>query len=198
MFILPEEDPQLYEQVQEANLTRQYGLLRNCIEIGLRKGPAAFDKYLLWALNHVAVANISQFGGRFRKEPIYVGSHVPPHYDAVDEWMDRFVSTVQENWYIWTPTELAAYGLWRLNWIHPFIEGNGRTARATCYYLLSVRAGTVFPGRKVLPERIRENRDGYEAALIEADRAWDAGHLDFTAMEAYVAELLDAQLRDLP
>jgi Fic family protein len=198
MFILPEEDPQLYEQVQEANLTRQYGLLRNCIEIGLRKGPAAFDKYLLWALNHVAVANISQFGGRFRKEPIYVGSHVPPHYDTVDEWMDRFVSTVQENWYIWTPTELAAYGLWRLNWIHPFIEGNGRTARATCYYLLSVRAGTVFPGRKVLPERIRENRDGYEAALIEADRAWDAGHLDFTAMEAYVAELLDAQLRDLP
>src|SRR3546814_210181 len=130
MFILEEEDQELYDRVQEQNLNRQYELLTNCIEIGLLKGPVSFDKYLLWALNHVAVANISQFGGRFRREPIYVGDHKPPHFNDVDDWMDRFVSTVQENWYVWTPTELAAFGLWRLNWIHPFIEGNGRTARA--------------------------------------------------------------------
>lgn len=196
MFILEEEDPDLYDRVQEQNLNRQYELLTNCIEIGLMKGPAAFDKYLLWALNHVAVANISQFGGRFRKEPIYVGDHKPPHFNDVHDWMDRFISTVQENWYVWTPTELAAFGLWRLNWIHPFIEGNGRTARAACYYLLCVRSEALLSGRKIIPERIRENREGYEAALIAADRAWDAGHLDFTDMEDYLAGLLRAQLED--
>jgi Fic family protein len=110
--------------------------------------------------------------------------------------MDRFVSTVQENWFIWTPTELAAFGLWRLNWIHPFVEGNGRTARAACYYLLCVRSGKLLPGRKIVPERIRENRDGYEEALKHADRAWDEGHLDFTKMEEYLAALLMAQLED--
>ena len=110
--------------------------------------------------------------------------------------MDRFISTVQENWYLWTATELAAYGLWRLNWIHPFVEGNGRTARATCYFLLCVRSGALLPGRKIIPERIRENRPGYEAALVAADRAWDEGHLDFVDMEAYLAGLLEAQLRD--
>ncbi|MBV9431240.1 MAG: Fic family protein, partial [Hyphomicrobiales bacterium] len=182
--------------VQEQNLNRQYELLSNCIEIGLKKGPVAFDKYMLWALNHVAVANISQFGGRFRQEPIYVGDHRPPHFHGVGDWMDRFISTVQENWYIWTPTELAAYGLWRLNWIHPFIEGNGRTARAVCYYLLCVRSGALLPGTKILPERIRENRIGYEDALKAADLAWDDGHLDFTTMEAYLAELVEAQLED--
>lgn len=129
MFILEEEDADLFDRVQEQNLNRQYELLTNCIEIGLMKGPVSFDKYLLWALNHVAVANISQFGGWFRKEPIYVGDHIPPHFKDVDNWMDRFISTVQENWYVWSPTELAAYGLWRMNWIHPFVEGNGRTAR---------------------------------------------------------------------
>lgn len=67
MFILEKEDPQLYDRVQEQNLNRQYELLTNCIEIGLLKGPVSFDKYLLWSLNHVAVANISQFGGRFRR-----------------------------------------------------------------------------------------------------------------------------------
>ena len=196
MFILEQEDPELYDRVQEQNLNRQYELLTNCIEIGLIKGPAAFDKYFLWAINHVAVATISQFGGRFRKEPIYVGSHKPPHFGEVDDWMDRFISTVQENWYIWSPTELAAYGLWRLNWIHPFIEGNGRTARAASYYLLCVRSGSLLPGRKILPERIRESRDGYEAALVAADRAWDAGHLDFSLMEDYLAGLVQAQLED--
>jgi Fic family protein len=196
VFILEEEDRDLYDRVQEQNLKRQYELLTNCIEIGLKKGPASFDKFLLWALNHVAVANISQLGGRFRKEPIYVGDHNPPHFNEVDDWMDRFISTVQENWYVWSPTELAAYGLWRLNWVHPFLEGNGRTARAVSYFLLCVRSGALLPGRKIVPERIRESRDGYEAALTAADRAWDNGHLDFGDMEDYLAALVEAQLED--
>lgn len=196
MFILEEENKELYDRVQEHNLKRQYELLTNCIEIGILKGPVAFDKSLLWALNHVAVANISQSGGRFRREPIYVGNHRPPHFRDVDDWMDRFFATVQENWYIWTATELAAYGLWRLNWIHPFVEGNGRTARAVCYFLLCVRNGKLLPGRKIVPERIRESREGYEAALIAADRAWDDGHLDFSVMEEYLAALLQQQLQD--
>jgi Fic family protein len=196
MLVLEQEDPALYERVQEQNLNRQYDLLLNCIEIGLREGPAAFDKYLLWALNHVAVANISAFGGRFREEPIYVGDHRPPHFKDVNQWMDRFISTVHENWYIWTPTELAAYGLWRLNWIHPFIEGNGRTARAASYYLLCVRSGALLPGSRIVPERIRDNRAGYEKALVAADRAWDEGNLDFTEMEDYLAALVMEQLSD--
>lgn len=196
MLVLEHEDQDLYDHVQAQNLLRQYDLMTNCIEIGLRQGPRAFDKYMLWALNHVAVANISQFGGRFREEPVYVGDHRPPHFKEVNDWMDRFITTVQENWYIWTRTELAAYGLWRLLWIHPFIEGNGRTARAVCYYLLSVRSGTLLGGRKIVPERIKETRSEYEAVLHEADAAWDNGDLDFSAVEAYLARLLEAQLND--
>ena len=196
MLVLEHEDPELYDLVQERNLIRQYDLMTNCIEIGINQGPTAFDKYLLWALNHVAVANISAFGERYREEPIYVGDHKPPHYKEVPDWMDRFISNVHENWYVWSPAELGAYGLWRLNWIHPFVEGNGRTARAACYYLLCVRTGALLPGRKILPEGIRENRQGYEDALKAADEAWDDGDLDFTAVEAYLAPLIDAQLAD--
>jgi Fic family protein len=111
--------------------------------------------------------------------------------------MDRFISFIHENWFILSPTELAAYGLWRINWIHPFIEGNGRTARATCYYLLCARNGTLLPGDKIVPERIRENRVPYYAALQAADRAWNAGHYDLTEMEAYLAGLLEAQLQNI-
>jgi Fic family protein len=196
MIVLEGDDRQLYELVQEKNLSRQYDLLANCIEIGLKQGHTAFDKYTVWALNHVAVANISQFGGRFREEPIYVGDHLPPHFNKVPKLMDRFISTIHENWFNWTATEIAAYGLWRLNWIHPFIEGNGRTARATCYYLLCSRFGGLLPGRKIVPERIRENRQGYVEGLRAADRAWHEGNLDFSVLEGYLAQLLEAQLRD--
>src|SRR3546814_2785867 len=101
------------------------------------------------------------------------------HFNDVDDWMDRFVSTVQEHWYVWTPTELAAFGLWRLNWIHPFIEVNGRTARAACYFLLCVRSGLLLPGRKLVPDGIKQARVGYDKDLFVSARAWDHGHLDF-------------------
>jgi Fic family protein len=190
------ENRALYDRVQEQNLIRQYDFLTACIEIGLIQGHTALDKYTLWALNHIAVANISQFGGRFRQEPIYVGNHFPPHFNEVPELMDRFISTIHENWFNWSATDLAAYGLWRLNWVHPFIEGNGRTARAVCYYLLCVKAGTLLPGKRIVPERIRDDRDGYVDGLKAADRAWHEGNLDFTLLEAYLARMLEAQLRD--
>jgi fido (protein-threonine AMPylation protein) len=196
MVVLEENDPELFERVQERNLIRQYDLLTNCIEIGLKQGPSALDKYTIWALNHVAVANISQFGGRFREEPIYLEHHIPPHFREVPELMDRFLSTIHENWFLWSPTELAAYGLWRLNWIHPFIEGNGRTARAVCYYLLCARTGNLLPGRKIVPERIRDDREPYYKALKECDIAWEAGKLDLSSMEDFLAGLLQAQLED--
>ena len=77
MFVLEEENKNLYERVQARNLARQYDLLINCVEIGIIQGVRAFDKYLLWALNSAAVSNISQFGGRFREESVYLKDHLP-------------------------------------------------------------------------------------------------------------------------
>jgi Fic/DOC family len=197
MSVRKQDDPALFERIEEQNLLRQYDLLSNCIEIGFKKGIEAFDKYTLWALDYTAVANISQFGGRYREEPIYVGNHVPPHYEKVPNLMDRFFSFVHENWTLLDhPTLIPAYALWRLNWIHPFVEGNGRTARAACYYLICMKQGRLLPGRKIVPERIRENRDPYYAALKAADKAWDAGHFNVNELANYLAGLLKDQLAD--
>ena len=63
MSVREKDSPELFAKVQEQNLLRQYDLLLSCIEIGFTKGIEAFDKYTLWSLNAVAVANIAQFGG---------------------------------------------------------------------------------------------------------------------------------------
>lgn len=199
MSVRERDSPELFARVQEGNLLRQYDLLLNCIEIGLVKGIESFDKYTLWSLNAAAVANIAQFGGRYRRGPIYVGDHLPPHFDDVPDEMDRFLSVVHENWtVIENSMVLPAYALWRMNWIHPFVEGNGRTARAACYYLICMRFGRILPGTKIVPERIRENRQPYYAALQAADRAWEDGQFDVSQLAAYLSDLLKAQLADAP
>lgn len=197
MSVREKDDPELYRAIQEKNLLRQYDLLTNCIEIGLRKGIESFDKYTLWSLNAAAVSNIAQFGGRWREQPIYVGNHIPPHFKDVPDLMDQFISVVHENWtLIDHPTTLAAWTLWRMNWIHPFVEGNGRTARAACYYILCMKNGGLLPGKKIVPERIRENRAPYYKALQAADRAWSEGHFDVSVLATYLQELLKSQLSD--
>lgn len=111
--------------------------------------------------------------------------------------MDRFFSVIHENWTIADhPTLIPAYALWRLNWIHPFIEGNGRTARAACYYLICMRQGKLLGGTKTVPERIRENREPYYAGLRGADLAWEQGQYDVTELALYLQGLLKGQLAD--
>lgn len=197
MSVREKDNPVLFAKIQEQNLLRQYDLLSNCIEIGLEKGIEAFDKYTLWALNYAAVSNISQFGGRYREEPIYVGDHKPPHFKDVPNEMDRFFSVIHENWtVIDDPTTLPAYALWRLNWIHPFVEGNGRTARAACYYLICLRQRKLLGGKKIVPERIRENRKPYYDALKASDKAWVQGDFDVSQLAEYLGALLLGQLTE--
>ena len=86
---------------------------------------------------------------------------------------------------------LTAYTLWRLNWIHPFTDGNGRTARAVAYLVLCVRLGYRLPGTKTIPELIAADKDPYYAALEAAD----AG--DLTVLEKLLAALLAQQLYDI-
>lgn len=103
---------------------------------------------------------------------------------------------IHENWDIMDyPTLLPAYALWRMNWIHPFIEGNGRTARAACYYLICLRNGGLLPGKKILPERIRDDRPRYYAAL-RADRHWADVQFNVDDLAAYLADLLRDQLSE--
>jgi len=60
MLVLEGDDAELFARVQEKNLARQYDLLTAFIEIGLKQGPTALDKYALWALNHVAVGDAAK------------------------------------------------------------------------------------------------------------------------------------------
>lgn len=89
---------------------------------------------------------------------------------------------------------LASYVLWRLNWIHPFVDGNGRTARALSYLILCIRLGYQLPGTNTIPDQISNNKNPYYHALEAADDACEDENIDMTEMEKLVEEKLAGQL----
>jgi len=84
--------------------------------------------------------------------------------------------------------------MWRINWIHPFDDGNGRTARAASYLVLSVKLDSRLPGKPTIPDLIVYSKGPYYAALEAADRAWSDGRIDLAEMETLLENLLSAQL----
>jgi Fic family protein len=84
--------------------------------------------------------------------------------------------------------------MWRLNWIHPFADGNGRTSRIVSYVVLSVKSGFILPGTPTIPDQIVNDRSGYFAALDAADAAYRDGRLDVTQMEELLGGMLARQL----
>lgn len=93
-----------------------------------------------------------------------------------------------------TAVERAAYALWRLNWIHAFAGGNGRTARALAYLIICVENGGTLLGVPTMPVVIAKRRDEYIACLTAADDADAAGKIDISKMTMFLREVLTEQL----
>lgn len=166
-----------------ANVRRQARLVVRLVRISTRVDePFTVTPALLCGLHRVAMEGILPSAGRYRPDgEAYVGGHVPPSFDQVPGLVEEMCNYISEHWQASGPVQLAAYALWRTCWIHPFVDGNGRTARAFSYLVLSTRSGFVLPGRHPIPDRIKQSRANmkeYYAALGAADAAWRRGVLD--------------------
>ena len=101
---------------------------------------------------------------------------------------------VNEMWAEKSAVHLAAYVLWKMNWIHPFADGNGRTARAVSYVILSIKLDSILPGTPTIPEQIAADKSPYYKALEAADRAWADGKIDLSELEDLIEAMLAQQL----
>lgn len=110
--------------------------------------------------------------------------------------MDDFVNIVNRRWEKGDPVWLAAYVLWRLNHVHPFINGNGRTARAAGYFVLCVKVGGWLGGDVILPELLRRERPEYIKALKQVDETESGGgeKIDLAPLQNLMWRLLKEQI----
>jgi|SRR5690606_15683851 Fic family protein len=195
LFELTEsEQHPAYQALEIANGNRQYDFLRSIVAASLSVQRPFLSEHLLKALNYHAITCLHAYAGCYRPCKVTVGNYEPPAHHRVNALMEDFVNQVNRNWETLDPVVLAAYVLWRLNYIHPFVNGNGRTARAACYFVLCVKVGQWLPGAPILPELIRRERAAYVDALKQVDASLARGAVDLTPLHALLARLIQEQI----
>ena len=194
----PTKDPDEIAAIEAENGLRQTKFVIDRIDECLQEnGNFILRPSLISTLNRRAIEGLSELPGTYRPGPMTIvhSGHVPPQAEDVPRLVEDMCEYVNANW-TKDGWHLASYLMWRLNWIHPFEDGNGRTSRAISYLVLCIKLGLRLPGHKTIPEFIAENKGPYYAAIDEADSAVKEGRIDVTAMERLLKEALTKQLAD--
>lgn len=151
-------------------------------------------------LQRLAIEEIYPCGGTYRdaRTDIRISNseHVPPESAFVRAHVQEMIDWINSRRLTTPALERAAYALWRLNWIHPFRGGNGRTSRCVAYMIICLDLGLMMPGIPTLPTLIYDRRAKYVEALQAADASVRAGaeEPDLTEMSAYLKNLVTNQL----
>lgn len=150
----------------------------------------------------IAVNEIYPCGGKYRDARLDVvirgSAHKLPPAAQVPSLVADLITKLNGERHSTSALDRAAYALWRINWIHPFAGGNGRTARALCYTVICMDMGLIPPGMPQFPTVIYENRKAYVQALQAADAAeLETGQADLTGMCNVVEDALTRQLASI-
>ena len=148
-------DPKARAAAEARNGFRQYDAAIKTVQTALERGEFRLRLSLVLALHREALTGISSYAGNFRPAGVKIegSQHEPVGAHLVPELIEDMCDYVNAHWQASTPLHLAAYIMWRLNWIHPFADGNGRTSRILSYVVLSIRAGAVPPGTPTIPDK---------------------------------------------
>jgi len=194
-------DPEEKAEREARNGLRQFDTAVALVDqwISQPERPFRLRPSLIQQLHRVALDGLSAFAGNWRPAGVEIhgSSHEPVGAHLVAEFIEDMCDYVNEHWDEKTAIHLAAYVMWRLNWIHPFDDGNGRTSRMVSYLVLCVRLGQRLPGKRTIPEQIAEDRTPYYEALDAADQGSKESRVDVSAMEKVLTGMLANQLLDV-
>lgn len=154
---------------------------------------------IILTLHEKVLEGIHPLAGTYRNSRVQIGQsrHVPPHHNEVPDVVAEMCAFVNGHWAEWSAIRLSAYILWRMNWIHPFADGNGRTARMISYVVLCAKLRNVLAGVPTIPDQIAADKDPYYAALEKADDSWKRDILALSEMEAMLERMLRIQLQSV-
>ncbi|MCC6735099.1 MAG: Fic family protein [Bauldia sp.] len=190
-------DPVKKAEREAENGVRQYKDALEIVRGSIHQAsPFKLNQAIILRLHEKALAGIHPLAGTYRNSPVEIGSskHMPPRHTDVPDLVGEMCAHVNSLWDERGAIPLAAYVLWRMNWIHPFADGNGRTARVLSYVVLSTKLNSILPGSPTIPDQIASDKRPYYKALEEADESWKLGRIALSGMEAMLEQMLANQL----
>lgn len=128
--------------------------------------------------------------GQFRKNNVIVGAYRPPSYKDVPGMVERLCEWLREEFRFDDSQKLeqalvqAVVTHIYIAWIHPFSDGNGRTARLAEFFLL-MRAGVPNIASHILSNHYNETRTMYYRMIEEATAKKDISPFLRYALEGF-------------
>jgi Fic family protein len=124
-----------------------------------------------------------EWAGKYRNAAVFIGGadYQPPDASVVPAKMADLVNWFRKNERKLHPIELAALVHHKIVWIHPFFDGNGRTARLVMSILLMRRG---YPLAVIL----KNDRPKYYRVLSQADEE------NFAPLVKFVAQAVERSL----
>lgn len=190
-------DPLQRAEREAQNGVRQFNEAMDMVKASLSsEKPFKLRQAHILRLHFQALDGLHPLAGTYRNSAVTIGksSHTPPPHSEVADLTAEMCDYVQAHWNDCDAVHLAAYVLWRLNWIHPFADGNGRTARAASYVILNVHCRQLLPGTPTIADQIAADKQAYYAELEKADFSWAHGALRLASLENMLENMLKIQL----
>ncbi|MGD8326523.1 MAG: Fic family protein [Sphingomonadales bacterium] len=190
-------DPKKKAEKEAMNAVKQFDCVLDLIDQVARDGRSfKLRPSTILQLHQIAMEGLSRYAGNWRPDKaVITGSqHKPPERVQVPGLIEDMCDWINDNWQKRSAVQLCAYVMWRLNWIHPFDDGNGRTSRAIAYLVLCCRLGDRLPGENTVPEQITHDKKPYYDALEQADLASTDIAPDTSALETLLAHYIANQL----
>ena len=139
------------------------------------KKKKELDEDTILVLHKIILKNINDTdSGHYRTSNVMITGaiHIPPSAIKIKKLMNEFFEWYYENKKKLSITELAVWVHYKIVHIHPFIDGNGRTARLLMNLIL-IQNG--YPPAVIL----NVDRQKYYRTLKDADREKYNGFFDF-------------------
>ncbi|MDZ7771237.1 MAG: Fic family protein [Balneolaceae bacterium] len=107
--------------------------------------------------------------GKLRDRLVEVGNHFPPHFEALNSFMERFNEKFNpDNLHGTKKLVAVASSHHRLTWIHPFVDGNGRVARLFTHACMK-KAQIDSHGLWTVSRGLARESEAYKSMLAHAD-----------------------------
>jgi Fic family protein len=186
-------------QTKQANLYNQQTLVDHLIMAAGTGGQFILTEATIRQLHGVAMMGLLTTAGEYREVNVAIkhSDHQPCDWQHVAPHMADMCDHLQSIWHKSDLVHLAAYTMWRINWIHPFENGNGRTARAASYLVLCAKYGGLLPAHNSVLRQIVANKHPYYEAHRECDKEFNRTQdmACLRTLEDLIERLLIGQLK---
>jgi len=186
------EPSRKYQQQEVENILAAFNVILK--ELVMEKSPAVISPELIRRFNEMVGRNIGEaFGGnpgQLRRRNVVVGAYRPPSFEMVEgfvnklcDWLIRDFHYEREQHFDEAVLEAIVSHVY-IAWIHPFLDGNGRTARLLEFYIL-MRAGVPGIASHILSNHYNNTRTEYYRQLQHASETGDLSTFIEYAIEGF-------------